>query len=280
MLRKVEGILFFEAYATWHPKLLQIASSLNVKAVCVPNWEWFRGDDAMWRLCDLFACPTRFTVGIIKSYGWQKAIYVPWSLDLLRFPARTVAGPARIFIHNAGLVDQDDRKGTRDAIRAFKRVRRKDIKLIVRMQKAEPMPAIDDRIEIHVGNLDNPEELYQAGDVAIQPSKMEGIGFMVIEPMCSGLPVITTDYPPMNEFIRQPEMLVKPKWFKRRAFANHWVKHAHLRLARISDLSAKIDWCAGNDMASIGAGNRQLAKSLFDPAQLQRHWAEALSTIR
>ena len=116
LLKKVKGILFFETYGTWHPSLLKVARALAVKTVCIPTWEWFRGEDPMWNLCDLFACPTRFTLGIVTGYGWKRARYVPWPLDLDRFPARVITGPARLFIHNAGLVDRDDRKGTRDAI--------------------------------------------------------------------------------------------------------------------------------------------------------------------
>jgi len=279
LLRKVKGILFFEAYGTWHPSLLRVARSLGVKTVCIPTWEWFRGEDPTWGLCDLFACPTRFTVGVVTAYGWERARYIPWPLDLDRFPARTISGPARLFIHNAGLVDRDDRKGTRDAIRAFTRVKRDDIRLIVRMQKEAPLPQLDRRIEVRVGDLANPTDLYASGDVAIQPSKMEGIGFMVIEPVSSGIPVVTIDYPPMNEFVRQPELLTRLKWFKRKAYANHWVKHAHLRLARISDLTRKIEWCAENDMAPMSAGNRHFAEATFDPAALRQEWAQCLGAL-
>lgn len=233
----------------------------------------------MWKLCDLFACPTRFTVEVVESYGWRNACYVPWALDLRRFPARTVESRARLFIHNAGLVDRDDRKGTRDAIIAFKKVKGDDLRLIVRMQKEVLLPPLDNRIEVRVGNLARPEDLYTTGDVAIQPSKMEGIGFMVIEPVCSGIPVITINYPPMNEFVQQPEMLAKLKWFKRRAFAGGWVKHAHLRLAQISDLAKRIRWCTENDMSPISLANRRLAEATFDAVLLRRQWSEALAPL-
>jgi glycosyltransferase involved in cell wall biosynthesis len=279
LLRKVKGILFFETYGTWHPSLLKVAKALGVKTVCIPTWEWFRGDDPMWQLCDLFACPTKFTLGIVAGYGWEHARYIPWTLDLNRFPARTITGPARLFIHNAGLVDRDDRKGTRDAIRAFMRVKRDDLRLIVRMQNEVPLPGIDGRIEVRVGDIANPKDLYTIGDVAIQPSKMEGIGLMVIEPVSSGIPVIAINYPPMNEFVRQPEMLTRLKWFRRRAHANNWVKHSHLRLARISDLTRQIEWCADNDMAPISAENRRFAEATFDPAALRQEWAQCLSPL-
>jgi glycosyltransferase involved in cell wall biosynthesis len=279
VLKRVKGIIFFETYATSHPALLTVAKKLGIKTVCVPNWEWFRGEDPMWKFCDLFACPTRFTVGIVQGYGWKNSLYVPWTLDLSRFAPRTIKGPARLFIHNAGLVDRDDRKGTRDAIYAFKKVKRDDIRLIVRTQNEVSLPELDHRIELRTGNLADPADLYSAGDAAIQPSKMEGIGFMVAEPVCAGLPVITTNYPPMNEFVRQPEMLARLQWFKRRAYANNWIKHAHLRLASVRDLARKIEWCAGNDMEAISTANRRFAELSFDPRILRKAWADSLRSV-
>jgi glycosyltransferase involved in cell wall biosynthesis len=279
LLSTVKGILFFETHGVWHPSLLKVARALGVKTVCIPTWEWFRGGDPMWALCDLFACPTQFTLKVVTGFGWKQARYLPWTLDLGRFPPRTIEGPARLFIHNAGLVDRDDRKGTRDAISAFTRVKRDDLRLIVRMQNDVPLPPLDSRIEVRIGDLADPGDLYAIGDVAIQPSKMEGIGFMVIEPVASGMPVLAINYPPMNEFVRQPEMLTRLKWFKRKAYANNWVKQSHLRLPRISDLTRQIEWCAGNDMAPFSAANRQFAESTFNPTSLCRQWAECLAAL-
>lgn len=279
LLSKVEGILFFETYRTWHPRLLQVAKQLGVRTVCVPNWEWFRGDDPLWELCDLFACPTRFTVGIVQRYGWRQTLYLPWALDLGRFKPRQIEGPARLFIHNAGLVDPDDRKGTRDTIEAFKRVGRRDIRLLVRVQKEVPLPELDDRIEVRIGDLEDPAELYSIGDCAIQPSKMEGIGFMVIEPVCAGMPVITTDAPPMNEFVLQREMLARPRWFKRKAFPTQWIKHAFMRLPRQGALAAAIDWCAENDLRTLSHENRQHAESLFGVERLKELWTGAVAHL-
>ncbi|WP_218081031.1 glycosyltransferase [Anthocerotibacter panamensis] len=278
LLTGLQGIIFFERHS-WHQSLLPIAQSLGVRTVCVPMWEWFRGNDAQWQYCDLFICPTRYTVQVVQGYGWKNAVYLPWLLDITRFAACQIAGPARLFIHNAGLVDHDDRKGTRDTILAFKQVRRSDIRLLVRIQKEVPLPALDERIEVQVGNLDDPTDLYRHGDVAIQPSKMEGIGFMVLEAVCSGLPVITTDYPPMSEFVQQPELRVKPRWFKRKAFATQWIKHAHLRLPQTQDLARKIAWCADHDLAAISKANRAWTDATFAPETLKRQWQECLTHL-
>ncbi len=278
ILGKLEGIIFFESNF-WHTQLLPVAKELGLKIICAPNWEWFNGEEEQWRYCDLFVCYSQFTENIVHSYGWLKTVVIPAPLDLTRFPKRLIAGPARQFIHNAGLVNEDDRKGTRDTILAFKQVRRQDISLVVRMQKEAELPEVDERIQVIVGNLKEPRALYETGDVAIQPSKMEGIGFMVLEPLCSGMPVITLDYPPMNEYVKTPELLVRKQWFKRKALPSHWIKHAHLRLPDLGDLAKKIAWCADHDLSAIAASNRQFAEQTFAPEMLKTKWLDALRQL-
>jgi glycosyltransferase involved in cell wall biosynthesis len=275
VLQGLQGIIFFER-PSWHLDLLPCARELGVASVCVPNWEWFRGRDATWDFCDLFACPNEMALRTVQSYHRTNALALPWCLDLDSLPAERIKGPARTFVHNAGLVDSDDRKGTRDAIAAFRRTRRKDIRLIVRMQKEAPLPEIDERIDVRVGNVESHADLYRDVDVAIQPSKMEGIGFMILEAVCSGLPVITTDYAPMNEYVRQPELRVKTRWLKRRAFPTQWVRHAHLKLPSGSDLARRIEWCADHDMEHFSRENRAWAEEFFSADHLRRQWSETL----
>jgi glycosyltransferase involved in cell wall biosynthesis len=274
ILRGLQGIIFFERPA-WHKDLLRCARELGVATVCVPNWEWFRADDKDWDYCDLFACPNNMALRTVRSYGRTNSVQLPWCLDLESLPARSIRGPARTFIHNAGLVDVDDRKGTRDTIEAFSRTRRKDIRLIVRLQKEAPLPEIDGRIDVQIGNVPSHADLYRDGDVAIQPSKMEGIGFMILEAMCSGLPVITTDYPPMCEYGLQPELRVRTHWWNRKAFPTQWVKHAHLRLPRKDDLVRRIEWCADHDMDRFSKHNRTWAREIFSADHLRLQWSEA-----
>lgn len=277
-LAGLQGIIFFERL-TWSKHLLGVAKRLGVARVCVPMWEWFTGWDANWNDVDLIACPNHFAEKIVRSYGFRHTVVLPWTVDMDQFAPRKISGPARTFIHNAGLVDANDRKGTSDTINAFRRVKRGDIKLIVRIQKDAKLPALDERIGLRVGNLASAAALYSEGDVAIQPSRMEGLGFMVLEPVCAGMPVITTDYPPMSECVREPEMRCKLQWFKRRAFGTKWIKHAHLRLPSIPDLARRIEWCADNDMTAISAANRAWAEETFDARRTRDVWAKALAPI-
>jgi glycosyltransferase involved in cell wall biosynthesis len=277
-LAGLQGVVFYERHS-WHPLLLPVARELGVRTVCVPNWEWFNGRDTNWDYCDLFVTSSNFALDVVRRQGRKNVVHLPWTLDIARFPGRIVRGCGRVFIHNAGLVDPDDRKSTADTICAFKKVKREDIRLIVRLQRGAKLPSLDERITLEVGNLPNPATLYATGDVAIQPSKMEGNGFMVLEPVCSGLPVITLDYPPMSEFVRQPEMLARKRWFKRRAFSTTWVKHAHLRLPDVNDLARRIEWCASNDLTNISQSNRAWAEQNFEREAVQRQWSEAIGKL-
>src|SRR5262249_40323488 len=148
---------------SWHRNLLRIAKESGLKTVCIPNWEWFEGRAPQWQYCDLFVCQSQFTLEIVRKFGWQNTTYIPVAIYLPRFPPRRVSGVGRLFIHNAGLVDIDDRKGTRDTILAFRRVKRDDIRLVVRIQKPAPLPELDERIQVIVGNLTAPAELYATG---------------------------------------------------------------------------------------------------------------------
>ncbi len=277
-LAGLQGVICLER-PNWHPELLPTVRRLGMHSVGVPMWEWFRGRSPQWRNCDLFACPNEVCLKVVRSYGFENAVLIPWVLDLARFPARVVRGPARHFVHNAGLIDPDDRKGTHEAIAAFQSVRQPDLRLTVRIQKGEALSPGDSRIHLFSGNLPNPAALYAEGDAFIQPSKLEGIGFMVLEAVASGLPVITLNHPPMNEWVRQPELLAQIRRLAYPAYSSAWIEHSRLRLPRIDDLARKILWAAEHDLEPISRANRAWAEETFDPACLREKWERALAEL-
>ena len=58
----------------------------------------------------------------------------------------------------------------------------------------------DPRIEFIEKTVSAPG-LYFRGDVYLYPTRLEGIGLTICEALASGLPVITTNDAPMNEFV-------------------------------------------------------------------------------
>ena len=59
--------------------------------------------------------------------------------------------------------------------------------------------------------------LYSIGDVYIYPTKKEGIGLTITEAMCTGMPVVTSNYPTMNEWLEDEKegRLIKLKKIKK-----------------------------------------------------------------
>ena len=111
-----------------------------------------------------------------------------------------------VFFHSAGMGGIGLRKGTDLVVKAFDLIN-DESRLIIHSQvpkeKFGDVVNIIDRnknIEFIEKTVPAPG-LYYMGDVYVYPSKLDGLGLTVIEAMSSGLPVITTDCAPMNEFV-------------------------------------------------------------------------------
>ena len=279
MLNGKQGVIFIETLS-WGSELIAQLRKRKIPIVCIPMWEWFRGKDSYWKFVDLFICVNRKSCDVVKKYGYKNTTSLPWTINLDRLPKRKVKGYAKLFIHNAGIVDVDDRKGTQSTIDAFSRVKRTDIKLKVRIQKHAKLHSNDPRIEIEIGNF-SLNQLYQTGDVAIQPSKLEGLGFMVLEPVCCGIPTITTVNSPMNDYVLNKNLRCKTKLFKKKSLAYREanIKHAHLREPSIKSLANKIDWCTKNDVKNIKIQNREWAENTFSKKKLTHLWQSKIGNF-
>jgi len=151
---------------------------------------------------DFLLCNTKRHYGVFQEH--PGAIYVPWGTDTEVYkPVERADGYKGVVFFNSCGMDPV-RKGAYRAIRAFRNVQG-DAKLIIHVQKdglidpAELSPA-DERIEIIEREVGAPG-LYRFGDVYVYPTWLEGIGLTIQEALASGLPVITTDVPPMNEVV-------------------------------------------------------------------------------
>ena len=58
---------------------------------------------------------------------------------------------------------------------------------------------------------------YSMGDVYIYPTIKEGIGLTITEAMCTGMPVVTSNYPTMNEWMNDNKegRLIRPSKIKK-----------------------------------------------------------------
>jgi glycosyltransferase involved in cell wall biosynthesis len=170
----------------------------------------------------------------------------------------------------------DNRKSTLLTLEAFHRARNPDLSLIVHSQGSLPQQINDPRIHYAIGSLHNYQDLYREGEVFIQASKAEGLGLSILEPIACGLPVLTTDYPPMNESALDRHLLVSSHWGKKPSLQANYIPQAHLKIPRVKSLAKRIGWCATHDMSAFSSSNRTWALRNFNPDRLRTEWIWAL----
>jgi glycosyltransferase involved in cell wall biosynthesis len=259
-----------------HHRIIHAARNRGIKVHSLALWEWFSHYAPIRKFYDKIICPNRFCRSIIRKFGFDNTVLLTWPVDVTALPERVIAGPAKTFVHNAGKFEADDRKSTLLTMEAFHRVRNQEVSFIVRSQNSLPQRIEDPRIRYFTGNLPDYRDLYREGEVFVQPSKAEGLGLGILEAMSCGLPVLTTDYPPMNEYTTDSRMLVRTRWGKKLAEQAAYIPQAHLKIPRVNGLARHIEWCAKNDLAPFSRRNRKWALQNFDPGRLRIEWIQAL----
>lgn len=160
-------------------------------------------------LYDLVLCSTQRSYELVRDVC--RAIYIGWCVDTKRFRPRRGLEPRATFFHNAGWLGINYRKMTPAVILAFDAVKRvlPEATLFIHAQvgpgklppSTQRILARQPAITYHVETVP-PPGLYHRGEILLFPSKLEGLGLPLPEAMACGLPVIATDAPPMNEFVR------------------------------------------------------------------------------
>jgi glycosyltransferase involved in cell wall biosynthesis len=163
----------------------------------------------LFHLYDGILCNTKRHYSVFKNF--PEAHFVAWGSAINLFKPGPRWGSRQkdvIFFHSAGLGGPNDRKGTGKLIEAFCQVNG-PARLIIHSQIAlQDFPKdwkeqIDRNSAITVieGTI-KPPGYFARGDLYVYPTRLEGIGLSLVEALSCGLPVITTNNAPMNEFVR------------------------------------------------------------------------------
>lgn len=163
-------------------------------------------------LYDFLICNTKRHYSV---FDWHPQVYYcPWGTDPGTYkPADERLERPITFLISAGwdgayasAQPWMDRRGAGITMQTFRRMTA-DCRLIVLSQlpldkcpeQWQAAVRSDSRIEFRVGTFD--PFPYQLGDVYVYPSRLDGIGLTLPEALSCGLPAITTDSAPMNEFV-------------------------------------------------------------------------------
>lgn len=215
-----------------------------------------------FRLYDFILCNARCHQEVFKDH--PQAMYIPWGTDLKLFaPSPSARRDSVTFFHTCGV--SPSRKGTDILAKSFKRVEG-PARLIVHSQgplkPSVPDLRTDERIQLIEKDV-APPGLYAMGDVFVYPTRLEGLGLSVFEAAASGLPVIITDAPPMNEFIINDKTgkLVAVKTSTNQP-DNYWP----LTECDESKLTASMQWFVDNhdSVGTYRRAVRQYAEDHFD----------------
>lgn len=210
---KIDAVVFNE-YGQWITdpnNLIKEAKSLGVKTYGYLVMERFE-DVEKYLDYDRIIAPTVTFKQFLRSEKYRKFRYIPVSIDFNDFTnikENKGDNDEFVFFHPAGYGGVLDRKNTDNVVEAFKRLLLenpdKKIKLILTSQKELKYDKNESNIEIICKDLSRREliELYSKVDITILPSKWETVGIPILESLAAGTPVITTNMPPMNEFVKE-----------------------------------------------------------------------------
>ncbi len=220
IIHKLDAVVFNEEYNFQLPQSIRAIGKKTIHYVDFirPDWAKPLGStyDQLWSA-------TQRTTALLNDMELSDmTTHIGWGIPD-NVPYRGDEAPQYDFFHNAGWLGINFRKGTDLVLQAFSHlVSHEHTKASLLVHAQVPMQAMVDTgvmTQEFYDNVDRsiltwrhetvpPPGLYHLGKVVVQPSRMEGLGLTIPEAMWQGRAVITTDAPPMNEFVRLAQHLV------------------------------------------------------------------------
>lgn len=201
-----DTVLTWEVPGSW--KFPAIWARKDVRWVHMVHWDWFSAAPehmSVWKMAHRLLAPNTMCQKELQSNCGLGSTLLPVPVDTRRLVFRQ-RSKADLFISVYGYGGHHDRRSIPEIVEAWKRMASAAPKLVIRAQKpvAEMQGAPPPGITVQQGNAPEPADLYSIGDVALQPSRYEGVGVSLVEAQACGMPVIAVNAAPMNEIVCGP----------------------------------------------------------------------------
>jgi 1,2-diacylglycerol 3-alpha-glucosyltransferase len=276
-------VVFGEEYQFELPHTLQqcgIRTASWMDAYIAKSWRpLLKFYDALW-------CLTHRAETILLD--WKKGDqthYIGWGVPQELFASQTQESSRFDFMHSAGWLGLDMRKGTDTLLSALDLMSDDSPEVLLHCQvpEAEAKRALGyEAWPPHVIYEDRdvpPPGLYHAGRVVVQPSKVEGFGLSIVEALCAGKPIITVNAPPMNEFVRDRwAWLVDPEGWKPHVDGSVY-EQAVISPGALAKVMREAQATSDERIADYGERARLWAKHLFNWGVFTTNICEGLNRI-
>jgi 1,2-diacylglycerol 3-alpha-glucosyltransferase len=201
---KLDAVIFNEEYDFNLPTVIQIMGLKAIHYVDFIRDDWASG----LRVCyDQLWSATHRTSFLLESLELgDKLTHIGWGVHPDSTQYLGDQAPQYDFFHNAGWLGINFRKGTDLVLQAFDQLRAEghEYSLLIHAQVPPEVvdfnPASIPGLTWRYETVPQPG-LYHLGKVCVQPSRLEGLGLTLVEALYQGRALVTTDAPPMNEFV-------------------------------------------------------------------------------
>lgn len=199
---KPDTMLSWEAPGRW--EFPEIWKSKGIRWVNVVHWDWFPAKEVnQLKSADLIAPNSMCQEGLKKRNLESTLLPVPLDIGKFPFVQRTTATRFGMAYGAGGPYDRRSLIEVQDALEKMLEAP----SFLVKAQKKCPEFRKIKNAKLLLQNSFEPSAVYADFDVAVQPSKFEGVGLSILEAQACGVPVITTDAEPMRTLA--PSLLVK-----------------------------------------------------------------------
>ena len=271
-LHSVQAVLATER--TIPDRMFQWGRAAGVRCCLLAMAEWITPTSPWMKAATLIMAPTQQCADRLHEAGLaDRTVRLECPLHPARLPFRERGVCQRVGFAN-GFGGCNDRKGVVEMAACL--ALRPHLPITVRSQvniTSLFLSAIKRPHSFRIVEGTVPEEeLFNEVDLMVQPSRYEGLGLQILESFAAGVPVLTTDAPPMADFIRRAygadadQMLVKVASVKKvRTWSGDWPAHC----ADPDDMGRKIEGLLGKDLTAFSRAGRTYIEKHHGMAAMQ-----------
>jgi glycosyltransferase involved in cell wall biosynthesis len=268
-----DTILTWEVPGAW--SFPAIWARKDVKWVHMCHWDWFSTAPEhmrVWKMGRLL-CPNTLCQNELKTLGLSATLIpVPVDTDRLPFKERK---KAETFVSVYGYGGPQNRRSIPEIVEAWRKLGSIPPKLVIKAQKSVDEVKgilVPNNLTVELGNTPEPADLYKTGDIALQPSRYEGVGVSLVEAQACGMPVIAVNAEPMKDIVCGPLIPVE-KAMKIAIMG----KALTSNLPSVKGIVDIVNSLKGKDISELSRKARTFAEEKFSWKALRDRWIDTLS---